>query len=1035
MTAASGKIVLMIGLAWLSVRGLSQSVYLESPDKQVQATLTAGTASRSLVSYSLNSKGIAAVQNAVIGFDCFRLFAGSVRLSGIRRNRVVSEWNTLYGERSSVPENYHELLFDFHSDSDTGVKITVACRAYNEGFAFQYTIFSHGDSIHLADELSSFGLPPGVSAWATPHAQGLIKQQKISDIKGAVERPLTVKAGPQMFIALGEAALVDFARMKFIVKKNNVLATKLDGAVMMKDSLVSPWRYVITGSNPGDLLEKNYLLLNLNKPCQLENTSWIKPGKVIRESTLTTDGAVRCIDFAAKHGISYICFDAGWYGKEDSDTSDATQVSIDPARYQGPLDLQKVIRYGEKNKIGVILYVNRRALERQLDTLLPLYRSWGVKGLKFGFVQTGSQRWTSWLHEAIRKCADYQMLVDVHDDYRPTGYSRTYPNLLTMEGIRGDEESPYTGQTIATIFTRMIAGPADNTICYFTGRVDKMGSHGAQLAKALCLYSPLQFLYWYDRPVADTVTSFSEGEMRPVPELSWFDSLPTVWDQSTVLESHMENFATIARRKENTWWVGSLNGVQARTMRLPLAFLAGGKQYTATIYEDEAATPTSTHVKITSKKVDSKTVLRFRLGPRQGLAIRIDPERTETVSLFEVKPDHDDWVYAAGEPVYFTVSSAQRKNGKLRIHYEIGEEKIPAMRSGDTVIGETPIRLKATLDKPGFLRCIITADIDGKKNRSLATAACMPGGIRPTVSMPADFDDFWRDAIGDMRKVPVNSQLRLLPERSTDKVNVYEVSLQGVSKGAHMYGILCVPTSPGKHPAVLEVPGAGVRPYPGDITLAEKGLITFQIGIHGVPVTLPQQVYYDLAFGALKDYYFFNLDNRDAYYYKRVYLGCVRSMDFLSSLPEADTSAMAVYGGSQGGALSIVTAALDNRVKYLACLYPALCDLTGYLHGRAGGWPHVFAPSMDSSYKTPQKIHTAAYYDIVNFASMLRVPGFYSWGFNDEVCPPTSIYAAYNTIRSPKELFIMKESGHWSTPEQSAKANAWLIKNLAGDRQ
>ena len=426
-------------------------------------------------------------------------------------------------------------------------------------------------------------------------------------------------------MALGEAALVNYARMIFARKYVNTLISRLDGKVTNIDSLISPWRYVLIGNSPGDLLQKNYLLLNLNEPNQIGNTDWIEPGKVFRESTLTTEGSFQSIDFAARHNIRYIIFDAGWYGKEDSDTSDATRVSIDPPRYKGPLDLQKVIAYGKKKNVGVILYVNRRALERQLDTLLPIFQAWGVKGLKFGFVQVGTQQWTKWVHEAVRKAAKYKMIVDIHDEYRPSGYSRTYPNLLTVEGVRGDEESPFIEHSIKTIFTRSIAGAADNTNCYFTDRVDKMGSHAAQMAKAVCIYSPLQFLFWYDRPVPDSLLTGKEGEIKEVPELAWYDALPTVWDETRVLESDMEKFATIARKSGDSWFLGSLNGLASRTVHLKFDFLEKNKKYKAIIYTDDESLNTSTNVKISTMNIDWQSALTLNVSERNGFAIHILP--------------------------------------------------------------------------------------------------------------------------------------------------------------------------------------------------------------------------------------------------------------------------------------------------------------------------------------------------------------------------------------------------------------------------
>lgn len=398
-----------------------------------------------------------------------------------------------------------------------------------------------------------------------------------------------------------------------------------------------------------------------------------------------------------------------------------------------------------------------------------------------------------------------------------------------------------------------------------------------------------------------------------------------------------------------------------------------------------------------------------------------------------VSLDRSDWVYAVNEKARFTISVWDgSKNFKdAKIHCEIGEERMQPSFSKDMVLKDGTICINGgTMHKPGFLRCVVTAELNGKKYKALATAAFAPDNIRPYAKMPADFQQFWDHAVAETQKIPLTAKKRLLAERCTEKINVYEVSFQNDYTGSRIYGILCTPKKEGKYPAILETPGAGFRSYKGDTALAEKGVVTLQIGIHGIPVTLSNEVYYGLAFGALKDYYFFNLDDRDRYYYKRVYLGCLRSVDFLLSLPQVDSSRLAVYGGSQGGALSIVTAALDHRIKYLVALYPALSDLAGYFHQRAGGWPHMFAAASSSSLKTEKKIETSGYYDAVNFARLINVPGFYSWGYNDEVCPPTTSYAAYNSISAPKEKFIQKESGHWLTAHEHEKLTAWLLDKL-----
>jgi cephalosporin-C deacetylase-like acetyl esterase len=398
-----------------------------------------------------------------------------------------------------------------------------------------------------------------------------------------------------------------------------------------------------------------------------------------------------------------------------------------------------------------------------------------------------------------------------------------------------------------------------------------------------------------------------------------------------------------------------------------------------------------------------------------------------------VAPDHSDWIYKKGETARFTVSVLKNGNyiPNVKVKYELGEEKMDPIKAESLILTSGTQQINGgTLNKAGFLRLTAIAEVDGKEYRNLATIAFSPEEIKPTVQLPADFDAFWASALQDLAKIPMDAKMTLIPERCTEKTLVYHVNIQNNAPGARLYGILCVPKKEGKYPAILHVPGAGVRPYSGDIANAEKGIITLQIGIHGIPVNLEPGVYADLVGGALKGYPSFNIQDKNRFYYKRVYLGCVRANDFLTSLPQYDGKNLVVTGGSQGGALSIVTAALDKRVQYLAALYPALSDVTGYLQNRAGGWPHYFDKNNKSAHDFPEVLQTVSYYDVVNFARRITVPGMYTWGFNDETCPPTSMYAAYNLISAPKELFLALETGHWTYPEQGEKLTGWLVSKI-----
>ncbi|MCD7963694.1 MAG: acetylxylan esterase [Rikenellaceae bacterium] len=390
----------------------------------------------------------------------------------------------------------------------------------------------------------------------------------------------------------------------------------------------------------------------------------------------------------------------------------------------------------------------------------------------------------------------------------------------------------------------------------------------------------------------------------------------------------------------------------------------------------------------------------------------------------KIFPDRESWVYNLSEEVEFTIQVY--KDGSLlknvSVDYEIGPEFFPTDKKQNVILENGELKLKSSMDVPGFLRCRVWANVDGRQIWNLGTVGYDPDNIVNTAVEPEDFDSFWSNAISSARKIPLNPEIKLLEDRCTSDLNVYEVSFQNERTGSRMYGILSVPKKEGKYPAVLEVPGAGIRPYNNSDRGAET--ITLRIGIHGIPVTLEQEVYDGLKYGALRNYWYINKNRRDDHYYKRVYTGCIRAVDFIFTLPEFDGSTVGVTGGSQGGALSIVTAALDNRIKYLAAYYPALCDLNGYIHGRAGGWPHHFRTEDP----LPGEVETLGYYDVVNFAKRLNVPGWYSWGYNDTTCPPTSMYAAYNSITTEKELNLYLEMGHRTVPEQVAVCDRWIAE-------
>lgn len=424
----------------------------------------------------------------------------------------------------------------------------------------------------------------------------------------------------------------------------------------------------------------------------------------------------------------------------------------------------------------------------------------------------------------------------------------------------------------------------------------------------------------------------------------------------------------------------------------------------------------------------------FALGPLPAPAV----ERLATLRV-RVSLSEADWTYDLGQPAMFKVRvfADETPLDGVNISYKVGPEFFEGPEQEAVVSAEGLEIDGGTLNVPGFIRCRVWVEYRGETYQGIATAGFAPEKIEATQVEPDDFDAFWAGELEKLSEIPIDAQLTLLPEQCTATVNAYHVSFanKGSRPGRYsrIYGIYCEPRAPGKYPAILMVPGAGVRSYSASTYYAEQGAITLQIGIHGIPVNLSNELYRQLGSGALEGYWNYRLDDRESFYYNRVYLGCVRANDFLVSRENWNGEDLLVTGGSQGGQLTVVTSALDKRVTALAALYPAFSDVTGPLHGRAGGWPAMFQPDdKGHSPVSPAEdmVRTTGYYDTVNFARRITAPGYYGWGYNDVVCCPTSLFAMFNQVTAPKQLHLLLEMGHAHPPEQSAAVKSWIVNRL-----
>jgi alpha-glucosidase len=602
----------------LSASIASAASQVQSPDGKVVVSFL--IQSGGVPAYKIDYLGKPLVLESRLGFE--PAFTNGFQVTGTSSNAHAGQWTMPFGERSTIPDNYHEQSMDLKHESGRLLRLTF--RAYNEGAAFRYAFPEQNTKeFQFTGELTEFRFPDDTYGYEEHGTEGEYRRSKIGDIRPQCERPLTLEYANGLFACLTEAANERYPRMLLsgLPGAAGALVSALGGntsntarpnqrhdpVATLGPGASTPWRLFVVGEKPGDLLERNYLVLNLNSPLALKDTSWIKPGKVMRDTTLTTANSKAIIDFAEKAGLQYVSLDWKWYGTEDLNTGDATTVRAPN------LDIPEIVRYGREKHVGLIVYVDRRQIKKQRDLLFPLYEQWGIKGVKIGFVDVGPQAETAWITETIPKAAAHHLLLNIHDGYRPTGNNRTYPNLMTIEGIRGNEHMPTPEHNATLPFTRYIAGPADYTVCYFTSRKKTTSAH--QLAMAVVSFSPLQWIFWYDRP------DMYHGE----PEIEFFQHVPTVWDDTKVIHGKIGEYATIARRSGEAWFVGTINNTQPRQLQVPLTFLTQRKPYVARLYSDNDAAATRTRVGIETRIVDAQTILDVPLRAAGGQAIWITP--------------------------------------------------------------------------------------------------------------------------------------------------------------------------------------------------------------------------------------------------------------------------------------------------------------------------------------------------------------------------------------------------------------------------
>lgn len=397
--------------------------------------------------------------------------------------------------------------------------------------------------------------------------------------------------------------------------------------------------------------------------------------------------------------------------------------------------------------------------------------------------------------------------------------------------------------------------------------------------------------------------------------------------------------------------------------------------------------------------------------------------------LWLTVPDHADWLYQVGENAKIEVGFyLYGMPQDIEVEYETGPDMMPATTSGKVklVNGKAVIDI-GTLKRPGFLDLRLSATKGDTKYRHHAKVGFSPEQLKPYTKNPKDFDSFWKANLEEARKTPVSVSMKKVEDYSTDEFDCYLLKLK-IDKRHSIYGYLTKPKKEGKYPVVLCPPGAGIKTIKEPMRntyYARNGFIRLETEIHGLNPEMTAGEFKEIttAFDQENGYLTNGLDNRDNYYMKHVYVACVRALDYLTSLPDWDGRNVFVQGGSQGGALALVTAALDPRVTACVANHPALSDMAGYLDNRAGGYPHF---NRLNGMLTPEKVKTMEYYDVVNFARRITCPVYLTWGFNDNTCPPTTSYIVWNLITAPKKSLITPINEHWTSEATNHGQMSWL---------
>jgi alpha-glucosidase len=640
----------------------AKDVLVSSPDGAV--TVTVGVKNNQPY-YTMNYHSKIIVLPSHLGFQVDNGNIGShVKMTGKQYASKDETWSQVWGEDELVRNHYNELTVSFQEQTGAKKKMDVQFRVFNDGIGFRYILPEKikGEKYCVQEELTEIALAHDAKAWSIPsnhteYFEGIYTCDLLSK-KDTVCTPLTIAYEDSLFLAIHEAALKDYASVNLTprpAEKGVMLLTALTPwqsgvKVYVEGELKTPWRTITIGKTAGDLMTSR-LMLNLNEPTQIKDTSWIEPGRYIgiwwsihkKQNTwemgpqhgATTENVKRYMDFAARHGFSGVLaegWNPGWGQGEQ-----VTYLKSYP-----DFDIDEVCRYAQQKDVRFIGHMESwgRAslIEQEMDEAFAWYQKLGIRVVKTGYVGhlmdgkelAKSQYGIRHYRKVIETAAKYQIMIDNHEPAMPTGIQRTWPNLMTQEGVRGQEYNAWDrrggnppSHTVTLPFTRGLAGPTDFTPAIFNFSEIVPGTHphstlAKQLGEFVVIYSPLQM-------AADAIENY-EGQ----PALTFIESCPTTWSKTLVPSGEIGQYITVARRERGDggrWFIGSITNETARQIELPLSFLDADTTYRAIIYEDAADADYETNpyaMTIRQTEVTRESILHLNLARSGGAAIRIE---------------------------------------------------------------------------------------------------------------------------------------------------------------------------------------------------------------------------------------------------------------------------------------------------------------------------------------------------------------------------------------------------------------------------